>query len=173
VAVAVAVLLPLLPAAPVPASRVDTPPFFTAGAVRRLPEGSVALVLPFANRRVSKAMTWQAEAGMWFRMPGGYVIVPDRDGRPRFDTNPNTATMAFGEIQRGLPAPELTAGRRRALAANLKGWGVDVIVVGPMKHQDTMLRFLTDLLGRRPVPVDGVYLWRDATVRLPPGSART
>jgi hypothetical protein len=172
VAVAVAVLLPLLPAAPVPASRVDTPPFFTAGAVRRLPEGSVALVLPFANRRVSTAMTWQAEAGMWFRMPGGYVIVPARDGRPRFDTNPNTATMAFGEIQRGLPAPELTAGRRRALAANLKGWGVDVIVVGPMQHQDTMLRFLTDLLGRRPVPVDGVYLWRDATVRMPPGSAR-
>ena len=173
VAVAVAVLLPLLPAAPVPARKVDTPPFFTAGAVRRLPEGSVALVLPFANRRVAKAMTWQAEAGMRFRMPGGYVIVPARDGRPRFDTNPNTATRAFGAIQRGLPAPELTGGRRRALAANLKGWGVDVVVVGPMEHQDTMLRFLTDLLGRRPVPVDGVYLWQDAKVRLPPGSART
>ncbi|HEX8134182.1 MAG TPA: hypothetical protein VF880_12250 [Actinomycetes bacterium] len=173
VAVAVAVLLPLLPAAAVPAHKVNTPPFFTAGAVRRLPEGTVALVLPFANRRVSKAMTWQAEAGMWFRMPGGYVIVPDPDGRPRFDSNPNTATIAFGEIQRGLPAPELSAGRRRAVAANLQGWGVDVVVVGPMAHQATMLRFLTDLLGRRPVPVDGVYLWRDATVQMPPGSART
>ena len=75
-----------------------------------------------------------------------------RAGQARFDTNPNTATRAFGAIQRGLPAPELTTGRRRALAANLKGWGVDVIVVGPMEHQDTMLRFLTDLLGRRPVP---------------------
>jgi hypothetical protein len=168
VGVAVVTLVPLLPARPVPALKVDTPAFFTAGAVRRLPEGNVALVLPFANRRTALAMTWQAEAGMWFRMPGGYVIVPAPDGRPRYDTRPNSATRAFSAIQRGLPAPELTGGRRRALAANLARWGVDVVVVGPMEHQGTMLRFLTDLLGRRPAPVDGVYLWRDPVVHLPP-----
>jgi hypothetical protein len=168
VVVAVAALAPLLPVGPVPASKVDTPPFFVTGAVRRLPEGSVALVLPFANRRVAKSMTWQAEAGMWFRMPGGYVIGPTRDGRPRFDTNPNTATRAFGMIQRGLPAPRLVAGRRRALAANLARWDVDTIVVGPMEHQATMLRFLTDLLGRPPTLVDGVYVWRDPVVELSP-----
>jgi hypothetical protein len=172
VGVAVAAMAPLLPATPVPAAKVDTPPFFSAG-VRRLPEGSVALVLPFANRQAAKAMTWQAEAGMRFRMPGGYVIAPAPDGRPRFDARPNTATRTFGAIQRGLPAPELTGGRRRALAANLAGWGVDVVVVGPMEHQATMLRFLTDLLGRRPTPVDGVYLWRDPVVRMPPAPART
>src|SRR4029453_17309141 len=161
VGVPVAALVPLVPTGPVPASKVDTPPYFAVGAVRRLPEGSVALVLPFANRRVAKSMTWQAEAGMWFRMPGGYVIGPTPDGRPRFDSNPNTATRAFGAIQRGQPAPRLTGGRRRALAANLAGWGVDTIVVGPMEHQATMLRFLTDLLGRRPTLVNGVYLWHD------------
>ena len=173
VAVAVAALAPLLPAGPVPAGKVDTPPFFATGAVRRLPEGSVALVLPFADRRVAKAMTWQAEAGMWFRMPGGYVIGPTLDGRPRFDSNPNTATRAFGAIQRGQPAPRLTGGRRRALAANLAGWGVETIVVGPMEHQATMLRFLTDLLGRRPTLVDGVYLWHDPVVQMSPTPART
>jgi hypothetical protein len=46
VSVAVAVLVPLLPARLVPAGKVDTPPFFTTAAVRRLPQGSVALVLP-------------------------------------------------------------------------------------------------------------------------------
>jgi hypothetical protein len=173
VGVAVAALAPLLPTGPVPASKVDTPPYFATGAVRRLPEGSVALVLPFANRRVAKAMTWQAEAGMWFRMPGGYIIGPTPNGRPRFDSNPNTATRAFGAIQRGQPAPRLTGGRRRALAANLAGWGVDTIVVGPMEHQATMLRFLTDLLGRRPTLVDGVYLWHDPVVQLSPTPART
>jgi hypothetical protein len=173
VGVAVAALVPLVPTGPVPASKVDTPPYFAVGAVRRLPEGSVALVLPFANRRVAKSMTWQAEAGMWFRMPGGYVIGPTPDGRPRFDSNPNTATRAFGAIQRGQPAPRLTGGRRRALAANLAGWGVDTIVVGPMEHQATMLRFLTDLLGRRPTLVNGVYLWHDPLVQMPPTPART
>jgi len=173
VVVAVVVLAPLLPAGPVPASKVDTPPFFATGAVRRLPEGSVALVLPFPNRQGSKVMTWQAEAGMWFRMPGGYVIGPTRDGRPRFDSNPNTATRAFGLIQRGLPAPRLVPGRRRALAANLARWDVDTIAVGPMEHQATMLRFLTDLLGRPPTLVDGVYVWSDPVVELSPASART
>jgi hypothetical protein len=124
-------------------------------APRRLPEGNVALLLPFANRRIASAMTWQAESGMWFRMPGGYVIVPTPDGRPRYDTDPNSATRAFSRIQGGLPAPKLTFGERRALATNLAGWGVDVVVVGPLMHQGTMLRFLTDLLGRRPTPVDG------------------
>jgi hypothetical protein len=173
VGVAVVTLVPLLPARPVPALKVDTPAFFTAGAVHRLPEGSVALVLPFPNRRTAMAMTWQAEAGMWFRMPGGYVVVPTPDGRPRYDTNPNSATRAFSAIQGGRPAPKLTGGQRRALAANLAGWGVDVVVVGPMEHQGTMLRFLTDLLGRRPTPVDGVYLWQDPVVQMSPTPART
>ena len=60
---------------------------------------------PAAPGVVRAELSWQAEAGMWFRMPGGYVIGPTRDGRPRFDANPNTATRAFGMIQRGLPAP--------------------------------------------------------------------
>ena len=167
VGVAVATLIPLLPAGQVPASKVDTPPFFTTGAVRRLPEGSVVLVLPFANPRVAKAMTWQAEAGMWFRMPGGYIIRPAPDGRPRFSSNPNSATRAFGVIQRGLPAPRLTGSWRRVLAANLAVWDVDTIVIGPMEHQATMLRFLTDLLGRGPTLVDGVYLWHDPVVHMP------
>jgi hypothetical protein len=173
VGVAVATLLPLVPARQVPALEVDTPAFFTTGAVRRLPEGSVALVLPFANRTVATTMTWQAESGMWFRMPSGYVIVPTPDGRPRYDVNPNTATRAFGAIQGGRPAPVLTGPRRRALAANLAGWEVDAVLVGPMAHQGTMLRFLTDLLGRRPALVDGVYLWRDPVVHMPPAPART
>jgi len=173
VSVAVAVLVPLLPARPVPAGKVDTPAFFTTAAVRRLPQGSVALVLPFANRRAAKAMTWQAEAGMRFRMTGGYVIVPTPDGRPRFDANPNSATRAFGAIQRGLPAPELTGEMRRTLAANLAGWGVDAVVVGPMPHQGTMVRFLTDLLDKRPTLVDGVYLWTNPEVRTPRTPART
>ena len=80
--------------------------------------------------------------------------------------------MAFGAIQRGQPAPRLVRGRRRALAANLASWGVDTIVVGPMEHQATMLCFLTDLLGRPPTLVDGVYLWRDPVVHMP-APART
>jgi hypothetical protein len=33
-----------------------------------------------------------------------------------------------------------------------------------MPNQATMVGFLTDLLGRAPRQVDGVYLWRDPAV---------
>jgi hypothetical protein len=171
-AVAVAALVPLLPATLVSATKVRTPAFFTGNDVRRLPEGSVALVLPYANRRTSVAMTWQAEAGMWFRMPGGYFIGPDPQGHPRFDANPTSANMAFLAIQSGWRAPRLTREMRRALAANLATWRVRTVIVGPMLHQRAMLAFLTDLLGRRPTPVGGVYLWRDPVVRPPQPSPR-
>jgi hypothetical protein len=167
VGVAAAAVAPLLPSRPVPADPVQTPMFFTSGAVRRLPEGSVVLVLPYANHRLPIAMTWQAEAGMRFRMPGGFFIGPTPDGRPRFDANPNTASRAFGRIQQGLPPPQLTGSMRRVLAADLARWEVDTVVVGPMDHQATMLRFLTDLFGAAPEPVDGVWLWRDPLAHLP------
>jgi hypothetical protein len=167
VGVAAAAAASLLPSRPVPADPVQTPAFFTGSALRRLPEGSVALVLPYASRRLPVAMTWQAEAGMRFRMPGGFFIGPTPDGRPRFDANPNAASRAFGRIQRGLSAPRLTGGMRRAFAADLAGWEVDTVVVGPMDHQATMLRFLTDLFGGPPEPVDGIWLWRNPLAHLP------
>jgi hypothetical protein len=36
---------------------------------------------------------------------------------------------------------------------------IQTVIVGPMMYQDTMVRFITDLLGRPPEPVGGVYLW--------------
>ncbi|HET9290411.1 MAG TPA: hypothetical protein VFQ49_04955, partial [Actinomycetes bacterium] len=86
VAVAAVVLLSLWPSATVPAEKVTTPAFFTGPAVRTLARDSVVLVLPWPYRGRSLAMTWQVEAGLWFRMPGGYFIGPAADGeQPRFD----------------------------------------------------------------------------------------
>ena len=100
-------------------------------------------------------MTWQAEADLWFRMPGGYFIGPAPDGRPRFGPNPSPGSRAFHRIYRGLPPPPLTAARRRLLAGDFVRWRVGSVVVGPMPNQAVMVRFLTELLGRPPEAVDG------------------
>jgi hypothetical protein len=137
--------------------------------VRELPRDSVALVLPFPSRATSLPMIWQAEAGLWFRMPGGYFIGPQRDShRPRFDANPTPASNDFQRIYQGRPAPRLTAARRRLLAADFVRWRVGSVVVGPMPNQAAMVGFLTELLGRPPQTVDGVHLWRDPVVVLEP-----
>jgi hypothetical protein len=170
-ATGVAALAPLWPAHPVPAQKVSTPPFFTSSAVRELPRDGVALVLPFPYGS-SEAMTWQAEADLWFRMPGGYFIGPRPDGGPRFYATPTPASKAFNRIRVGRPPPKLTAKMRQALAGDFVRWRVSNVVVGPMPNRAVMVGFLTELLGRPPRRVDGVYLWRDPVVRLAgPGPA--
>jgi hypothetical protein len=163
-AVGLAVLAPLWPASSTSPQPVATPPFFTSAAVRELPRDGVTLVLPFPYRRSALPMTWQAESGMWFRMPGGYFIGPTPDGRPRFDTNPSSASQVFTRINGGRPPPRLTKQWRRALARDFVRWRVGSVVVGPMPHRAVMVGFLTDLLGARPERVGGVYLWRDPKV---------
>jgi hypothetical protein len=167
VAVALLVLAPLWPSGTVPAEEVTTPAFFTGPAVRTLPRDSVALVLPWPYRRTSLAMTWQAEAGLWYRMPGGYFIGPQRDSDlPRFDAIPSSASITLARIFSGVPPPRLTGPRRRALARDFVRWRVGSVVVGPMPNQAAMVGFLTDLLGGEPQVVQGVYLWRDPVVVL-------
>jgi hypothetical protein len=169
VAVGLVALAPLWPSRTTPAWEVATPAYFTGPAVRELPRDSVALVLPFPNRATSVPMIWQAEAGLWFRMPGGYFIGPQRDSDlPRFDANPTPTSNAFQRISQGRPVPRLTPARRRLLAADFVRWRVGSVVVGPMPNQAAMVGFLTELLGRPPQTVDGVHLWRNPVVVLEP-----
>ena len=166
-AVGLLVLMPLWPSGAIPARQVDTPAFFTGPAVRELPQGGVALVLPFPNSAVSQPMTWQAEANLWFRMPGGYFIGPGPDGRARFNTNPSQGSTTLYRIYQGKPPPRLTVELRQQLAGDFVRWRVGSVVVGPMPNQAAMVGFLTELLGRQPRAIDGVYLWRDPVVGRP------
>jgi hypothetical protein len=135
--------------------------------VQALPRDSVALVLPWPYRRTSLAMTWQAEADLWYRMPGGYFIGPQRDSdQPRFDAIPSPASITFARIFGGQPPPRLTGPRRRALARDFVRWRIGSVVVGPMPNQEATVAFLTDLLDQPPQVVEGVYLWRDPVVEL-------
>jgi hypothetical protein len=167
VVVVLLVLAPLWPSSTIPAQPVMTPAFFTRPAAHELPRDSVVLVLPWANRRTALAMTWQAESGLWYRMPGGYFIGPQRDSdQPRFDAIPTSGSITLARIFTGVPPPRLTGPRRRALARDLVRWRVGSVVVGPMPNQAAMVGFLTDLFGRQPQLVEGVYLWRDPSVVL-------
>jgi hypothetical protein len=159
------VLAPLWPARPVPAQKVNTPAFFTGPAVRQLRFDGVTLVLPFPYGS-SEAMTWQAQADLWFRMPGGYFIGPQPNGQPKFYALPTPTSRAFNRIRTGDPPPPLTKQWRRTLARDFVRWRVSNVAVGPMPNRAVMVRFLTELLGRPPRRVDGVDLWRDPVVRL-------
>jgi hypothetical protein len=159
------VLAFLAPPAPLPSSPVATPAFFTTSAVNMLPRDGVALVLPFPQKgRANQAMVWQAEAGMWFKMPGGYFVGPDPSGGVLHEAPPTTTSLALGRIQRGGRPPDLTLPLRRQIAEDFARWEVGSVVLGPMPHRGAMARFLTELLGRPPERLAGVEMWGDATV---------
>jgi hypothetical protein len=160
----VAVFAFLAPTGPFRPRGVETPPFFTTAAVRSLPRDGVALLAPFPRKgRANDAMVWQAAAGMWFKMPGGYFIGPDPGGGIRHDALPNTISTTLHRIERGQRPPELTATLRRQIARDFAAWRVDSVIVGPVANRQAMAGFLTELLGRPPETIGGVQLWRDAT----------
>jgi hypothetical protein len=53
----------------------------------------------------------------------------------------------------------MTSEARLGYANNLKSWGVQTVIVGPMANQDQMVRFFSDILGRPPSHEGGVYVW--------------
>ena len=156
----------LAPSAPLPSLPVvATPPFFTSSAVAALPRDGVALVVPFPQKgRANQAMVWQAQAGMWFKMPGGYFLGPDPNGGTLREAPPTTTSRILDRIQRGGPPPDLTPALRRRIAGDFARWEVGSVILGPMPHRQVMAGFLTGLLGRPPDRLAGVELWTGATV---------
>jgi hypothetical protein len=168
VAAAVLALAFLVPSAPLSSAPVATPEFFTGPAVTTLPRDGVALVVPFPRKgRDNQAMLWQAQAGMWFKMPGGYFVGPGPDGGTLREAPPTTTSRVLDRIRRGGRPPALTPALRRWIAADLARWRVASVVLGPMPNRRAMAGFLTDLLGRPPEQLAGVELWRDAAVARP------
>jgi len=154
-------LLVLAPmATPWVTPHVDAP-FFSGAAGRRIPAGSVALVVPWAGPGDPNAMSWQAEAGYRYRMPEGYALYPAPDGEVAFGPQGSATSGALEDIELGKGPPAPTDDLRAAMAGDLARWRVRTVVVGPMPHEDEAVATLAWLLGRQPERVDGVWVWWD------------
>jgi hypothetical protein len=159
-----AALLALVPRGPLGGVPVQVPAFFTGPEVERIPEGSVALVAPFPRPANASAMFWQAMADLRFRVPGGYFVGPDPTGQPRYGANPRLLSARLARLYAGGKAPRLKPAQRARLVDDLDHWRVGTVIVGPMRRPGTeaaTVAFFTDLLGRPPGWVGGVWLWED------------
>jgi hypothetical protein len=174
VVIALVVLASLAPAAPLRSSPVvATPAFFTTSAVAALPRDEVSLVVPFPQKgRANRAMLWQTEAGMWFKMPGGYFVGQGPDSDAVREAPPSTTSLALDRIQQGGRPLDLTPALRQEMARDFARWHVRSVVLGPMPHRRVMAGFLSDLLGCAPERVGGVELWGDAAVAPAAGGSR-
>ncbi|MCW2601550.1 MAG: hypothetical protein JWM02_3379 [Frankiales bacterium] len=151
-------LVPILPHQLGNISPVGTPAFFRSGAPGL--RGTVLLV-PMATVRNPVAMSWQAEAGMRFAMPGGYFVGPHRGGQAHFGVYPVRPTARLlVRLQTEGGSVLITPGVRRFAREDLKYWGAHTVALAPSPHERECRAFLTELLRRPPELNQDVWLWR-------------
>jgi hypothetical protein len=147
----------LLPVVPYPSTPVVVPAFFAGSTASRIPDGSVALLIPYATRNDARAMVWQVTTGMRFRMPEAYALNPQPGGALSSPPPSVTQTQAI-LVAVGRAAP-LTDTTRQQILSELQSWHVQTVVVGPMNNEQLEVDFFTLVLGRAPDSVDGVFVW--------------
>jgi len=147
-------LVCLLPRIPFPASAIVVPTFFTSRALGVVPDGSVALVAPYALGGSTDAMVWQAASGFRFQMPEGYAWHRGATSSPES----TQLGFAMASIAVGVE-PAVSEAQRQQMHAELANWRVRTVIVGPMAHRDRMVAFFSWLFGYAPTPISDVELW--------------
>ena len=148
----------LAPGLPFRSTRMRVPAFFTSSDVSRIPDGTLVEVVPEARPERSAVQLWQAEAGLRFRMSGGYMLVPDAHGHASFAVIPGPTAATAIQIEDGLRTSGPLDVRR--VRADLSARRVSTVIVGPMAHQDDVLQLFRDALGAQPVFTNGVAVWQ-------------
>jgi len=154
-----AALFPLVPSWPYGSGETGTPAWYLSSYARQVPLGSTLVSYPFPSVGSATPMLWQAEAGMRFKMPGGYVISPGPGRRATFDPPYNALSNAFMECGAGIDQPPVTPQTVAEVRSELRSWNVDTIVVPrSAKYAQCVLTFVAGVLGP-PRSESGSEVW--------------
>ncbi|GAA3762586.1 DUF2079 domain-containing protein [Micromonospora maritima] len=168
----VVALLPLLPTPLLTSVREPVPAFITTGAwTRYVPPDGVLTPLPLTVDVYPDGQRWQAYALAHrqgeFRIPAGFFLGPGGpDGRGRIGPVPRTFDTLMDQAGRTGLVPIITEGSIRQSQADLRHWGVRVVVLADRVHgakydvdEEALRRTATALLGP-PERVEDVWVWR-------------
>lgn len=162
---AVLALLPLVPVLPYPSSPDPVPAFFDGGSASRIPEGSVALVVPLSLNGDAHAVYWQAMTRMRFRMPEGYANVPP--AVPKGSRLSEGSQVAIQVLAVASQEPStLTDATRLQMLTELARWQVKTVIIGPMTNEQREVDLFASLFNRPPQQIDGVYVWWNVDSKL-------
>jgi hypothetical protein len=180
--VAVAVAVPLVPAASHQSVPTNVPAFFESKSARSIPPGSVVLAYPYPDKTSTNSLSiffpthsvllYQAIMGMPFKLIGGYGWFPRPTGhfgttepallKPRsveetFDTDYSGETSAARTVS--------TASQTTDLRAFLRKYHVQTVLVLHVQGSAVVTRYVTDAIGL-PLKSGGVTVWYQVGKRL-------
>jgi hypothetical protein len=160
---AVAVLWTIAPA-PLPVEPVPGVPAWFSTEARTLPAGTSALVVPFPTPNQTDPLRWQVAADYRYATPGGYFIAPGGDGHAYIGAAAGFTQQMVVKLEEEGVVPEVTPELKASVAADLAGWGTDLVVLGPCQNRDQLRTLLSQILVGTPEDVGGVTVWRQAQV---------
>ena len=154
-------LLPLVPAPLKTAERPATPAFFTDGAWQPYVRGGESLVtVPLPDAGDVEALHWQQQAGLGFRLPGGYFNGPyGKDRIGIYGASPRYTSDLLRDVGDTGVVPKLDATWRAQARRDFAFWRAGALVVAPGPHAEALRRAVTELVGRDGRWVAGVWVW--------------
>jgi hypothetical protein len=167
----VLVCVTLAPAMPISAYTTDTPQyFFPGGDVGKLPQGTIALVVPYGDSLwTMDPLLWQAESGFRVRMVAGAMYTAGPNGTPVFGGSlwPTGSTFdcVMQLLQAGESTTPCTSDPVLAARTELNQLGVKVILMGPMAYgeqpglQKSVEDYLDQVAGGPPRSDEGAMVW--------------
>jgi hypothetical protein len=150
-----------VPPLPFPTRAAVTPAYFTASPSPFAP-GANVLVVPFSHDFYStQAVLWQAQAGLSFSMPEGYIINRGPSGDAEQGPPPSVTSATLAAIAAGSASDAtVSTPARQQILGELRSWKISAVILGPMDPHGAEARaFLVDLLGSQPIDRDGVAIW--------------
>ncbi|GHH23285.1 dolichyl-phosphate beta-glucosyltransferase [Streptomyces lanatus] len=159
-----AIALALLPLIPAPLRAVDrtaVPAFIANGTWKSYVRDGESLVpVPLPDPSDAEALHWQTEAGLGFRLAGGYFNGPYGDERvgiygaePRFTSNLLREVRNSGEV------PPVNGSWRAQARADLAYWKAGVLVLAPQPNGRALRETVEKLVGKPGRWVNGVWVW--------------
>jgi dolichyl-phosphate beta-glucosyltransferase len=156
----------LVPLFPVP--RVEErqrPPlveFISAGTYREwVRPGGTMVTVPLPDAGNGDPMRWQVATNFEFKLPGGYFIGPQEDGRGWYGPQYKRETAELlKDARSGKKIREITDTDRAQARADLEYWQADAVVLQDGQAGSKALRALVDeLLGFEGTRVGEVTVW--------------
>ncbi len=169
--VAVFCLVPLMPVAPyLGIGKPNLPSFFTTSAVKKIPESSVVLMIPYPSGPNPQVQLYQNVKPYPFRFktPGSYLLVPQvgSHGHIAFSptygyTNDTLAAQVFLGLSTGTQ-PSATKSLRSTLLRELRTWHVRTVVFNAFdaSFAPETMNYLTWLFGSPTLTAKPqLYIW--------------
>lgn len=136
------------------------PAVYRSRVVSGLPRGSTVLTYPVPNGFTADEILWQAETGITWNAVAGYGFIPGPGPHPLGSLPAGPVTSTLGIAQLGLLPRTPDRSTVAAMRAQLRTWGVTVIIarsVGPQMPQ--LVTLLTEVTDTRPVRLDSAFVW--------------